>query len=249
MGKNNKYLLKFIIVGIGIIIGSYYLLWGISELFSEFSLLISLLIFSLLISLLILLLMRIKKKNYKKIVEEAEYLYGEQNYSAALRKAESIACQNADGAALCGLMYYNGHGCDVNLQKAFSFFEMSWKRNGDAEVYYALMLLKGEGIAQNIAKGRKVLLDAVSRGNEFAMLRLGELQLCGENGIEKNIEQGMKNLKNAASAGWPYAKYLLGKLYVEEQDGISENKEKGLSLMKEAADAGISDAEKYLQKL
>ena len=185
-----------------------------------------------------------------KTSQEAWQLFNQGNYTLALEKAVSVAEKNADAADLAGVLYLDGDGCDVNVDKAFKYFELGKDKNMEAKAYYALLLLKGEGCEQNIELGRKELLNAAIVGkNTLAIMRVGEFQLSGEFGFEKNVEQAMKNLRIAVDEGYPYAMYLVGSMQYFGMDGVPENKEKGLELLKMAADKGVQDAVEILEKI
>lgn len=185
-----------------------------------------------------------------KTSEEAWQLFNQGNYTLALEKAVSVAEKNADAADLAGVLYLDGDGCDVNVDKAFKYFELGKDKNMEAKAYYALLLLKGEGCEQNIELGRKELLNAAIVGkNTLAIMRVGEFQISGEFGFEKNVEQGMKSLRIAVDEEYPYAMYLVGTMQYFGMDGVPENKEKGLELLKMAADKGVQDATELLEKM
>ena len=185
-----------------------------------------------------------------KTSQEAWQLFNQGNYTLALEKAVSVADKNADAADLAGVLYLNGDGCDVNVEKAFKYFELGKNKNMEAKAYYALLLLKGDGCEQNIELGRNELLNASIIGkNTLATMWLGEFQISGEFGFVKNVEQAMKNLRIAVDEGYPYAMYLVGSMQYFGMDGVPENKEKGLELLKMAADKGVQDAVEILEKI
>ena len=191
-----------------------------------------------------------KKQYTNNTAEEAWNLFNQGNYTLALEKAEQVAEKNADAADLAGILYLNGEGCDVNLEKAFHYFELGKNKNMEAKANYALMLLNGNGCEQNIEIGKKELINAAAIGkNTLAIMRLGEFQISGEFGFEKNVEKGMKNLRIAIDEGYPYAMYLVGSMQYFGVDGVPENKEKGLELLKKAADNGVQDAIDALNNL
>lgn len=185
-----------------------------------------------------------------KTSEEAWQLFNQGNYTLALEKAEQVAEKNADAADLAGVLYLNGDGCDVNVEKAFRYFELGKDKNAEAKAYYALLLLNGDGCEQNVEAGRNELLNAAIVGkNTLALMRLGEFQISGEFGFEKNVEQGMRNLRIAADEGYPYAMYLAGYMQYFGKDGVPENKEKGLELLKGAAEKGSQYAIEILEQI
>lgn len=232
-------LFGFVIIAILIMVGANYGIKGV----------IALLVVTVVIIPVIIGVIRGNAMANKKRVEDAWELFNQRSYTQALEEAEMMADKNADAALLAGILYFNGEGCDINLEKAFFFFEKGYKKNVEAQAYYGYMLLVGAGCEQNISEGKKQLISAVQKGNTYAMLRFGECQLRGEYGIEKNIEQGMKNLRKAADDNVPYAKYLVGVMQFEGRDGVPLNKEKGLSLIKEAAENDVRDAQDYLRTL
>lgn len=189
-------------------------------------------------------------KHNKQTAEEAWQLFNQGNYTLALEKAERVAEKNADAADLAGLLYLNGDGCDINIEKAFKYFELGKDENIEAKTYHALMLLEGKGCKQNIKLGHSELIQAATVGkNTLAFMRLGEFQLMGEYGFEKNVEKGMRNLRIAVDAGYPYAMYLVGAMQYTGKDGVPENKEKGIALIKKAAELGVQDAAELLENL
>lgn len=232
-------LLGFAIIAVLIMVGVNYGIKGV----------IALLVVTIVIIPVIIGVIKGNVMANQKRVEEAWELFNQKRYTQALEKAEMMADKNADAALLAGVLYLNGDGCNADPKKAFSFFEKGYKKNVEAQAYYGFLLLVGAGCEQNIPEGKKQLISAVQKGNTYAMLRLGECQLRGENGVEKNIEQGMKNLRKAADDNVPYAKYLVGVMQFEGRDGVPLNKEKGLSLIKEAAENDVRDAQDYLSTL
>ena len=191
-----------------------------------------------------------KKEYNTNTAAEAWELFNQGSYTLALEKAEQVAEKNSDAADLAGVLYLNGEGCDVNLEKAFKYFEMGKDKNMEAKTNYALMLLNGNGCQQNIELGRKELLTAANVGkNTLAIMRVGEFQITGDFGFEKNVEKGMKNLRIAIDEGYPYAMYAVGAMQYNGIDGVPENKEKGLELLKKAAEQGVQDAVDFLNNL
>lgn len=161
-----------------------------------------------------------------------------------------MAEKNADASDLVGILYLNGEGCDINIEKASKYFELAKDKNMEAKTYYALMILEGNGCKQNIKLGHSELIHAPTIGkNTLAFMRLGEFQLMGEYGFEKKVEKGMRNLRIAVDAGYPYAMYMVGAMQYTGKDGVSENKEKGIELIKKAAELGVKDAAELLENL
>lgn len=233
-------IMGLIIIGVAIFLGMTFGLKGI-------------IIGAILVFIVIPVVIGILKGNKQYInntAEEAWNLFNQGNYTRALEKAEQVADKNSDAADLAGILYLNGEGCDVNLEKAFKYFELGKDKNMEAKANYALMLLNGNGCEQNIEIGKKELINAATIGkNTLAIMRLGEFQISGEFGFEKNVEKGMKNLRIAIDEGYPYAMYLVGSMQYFGIDGVPENKEKGLELLKKAADNGVQDAIDALNKL
>lgn len=192
-----------------------------------------------------------KRKEYTlNTAAEAWKLFNHGSYTLALEKAEQVAKKNSDAAYLAGVLYLNGEGCDVNLEKAFKYFKMGKNKNMEAKTNYALMLLNGNGCQQNIGLGRKELLTAANIGkNTIAIMRVGEFQITGDFGFKKNVEKGMKNLRIAVDEGYPLAMYLVGAMQYNGIDGVPENKEKGLELIKKASEQGIQAAVEFINNL
>lgn len=231
--------LGFIIIAAGIYIGVNFGLQGIIVA---------------IVAVIVLAIISGYKKGQRDFVnktsEEAWQLFNQGKYTLALEKAEQVAEKNADAADLAGVLYLNGDGCDVDVEKAFRYFELGKDKNMEAKAYYAVMLLRGDGCGQNIELGKKELVNAaVVGGNVLAKMFLGEYQISGEFGFEKNVDQAMKNLRIAVDEGFPEAMYILGITQYFGMDGVPENKEKGFELLKIAAEKGEQNAIEAVEKI
>lgn len=80
----------------------------------------------------------------------------------------------------------------------------------------ALSYLNGQGIEQNIEKGKDLLIKAVKEGSPHAAYNLGTFYRDGKYGFEQDKEKAVKYLKEAAAAGNGAAANALGRLYLTE---------------------------------
>lgn len=192
-------------------------------------------------------IVRAKIKYSSKIYEEAMKLFENQQYALALSKAESVAQKNHDAAALAGILYLYGYGCDIDEKKAFSYFQFAQNKNMEAKGLWGFMMIEGIGCSRDERVGRKAMSLAAIQGKDaFSIMKIGEYQIHGTHGWDKDVKNGMKNLRIAADSGLSYAKYLVGKNQVEGIEGIPVNKERGYSLIQEAAKQGCNEAAEYL---
>lgn len=238
------------ILGIAIIIGAIILVVNFGFKKTIIGAVIVLIVIPVTIRLIISYL-RSQKENARKMADEAWQLIDQGKPAEALEKAERAASYNCDAADLAGLCYKGGTGCDKDIEKAFSYFEMGMKGNMEARAQYGLMLMTGEGCEKDEQKGKKELIKALVEGhNTFAALKIGEFQLEGKYGWKKDVGEAMKNLQKASEDGWQHANFLIGKMMFEGVDGVQQDREKGLSMIQEAAESGCSGlAEEYLTAL
>lgn len=232
-------LFGLIILGAVVVAGMTYGLKGI---------VIALVISFIGIPILFAVLMSALQKN-KTIAEEAFQLFNDKQYTLALEKAERVAMKNYNAASIAGIMYLQGLGCDVDAEKAFSYFKYAQKGDIEAKGLYGYMLIEGIGCTQDLNNGKRALLNAASVGNDkFSTMKIGEYQVNGDFGWKKDVKQGMKNLRIAADAGYAYAKYLVGVIQFEGLDEVPQNRDRGYSLIQEAAELGCSDAIDFLRQ-
>lgn len=232
-------LLGFVIFGVAVLIGMNFGAGGL-----VFAAILCFVVIPL--SIYYIKSQRIKKL---KINQEVFDLYNDEKYTLALEKALSITEKSPDIAYLIGLSFFNGLGCDLDYTKAFEYFKIGSTGNINAKAMYAYMLIEGIGFEQNIDLGKSLLLEASSKNNTLATLKVGEYQLNGAFTFEKDVQSAMKMLRKAMDEGLPYAKYLVGVILLEGKEGVTQNKEQGLHLLKEAADAGINQAIDYLKNV
>jgi TPR repeat protein len=101
---------------------------------------------------------------------------------------------------------------DGDYAKAFAIFKDRAKSDVAAMRNVALMLRKGEGVAQDPAAARQWMLRAAIAGLPTAQADLGEMLLDGEGG-PPDPAAALPWLQLAATASHPIAQFQLGEIY------------------------------------
>lgn len=171
------------------------------------------------------------KGEYVQQNEEAAQEYFSQALSGFLKL-------EADGQAddnlfyKIGVMYKNGLGTEVDIDKALEYFKRSAELNNKNGLYeYGKALLFGENITQDMPKAMDCLEKAVRLSNVNAKRFLALEYISGEH-IELKIDKGIEMLTECADGGDPLSCFMLGRIYF-----------KG-----EAVNRDLSKAEDYLLK-
>jgi hypothetical protein len=149
-----------------------------------------------------------------------------------------------------GMMYKNGLGTDVDIEKAIEYFKRSAEMNNKNGLYeYGKALLLGEFIQQDTVKAVKLLENAIAFENKNAKRFFAFEYILGEH-FEQNVEKGLAMLAECADSGDKFACYKLGKIYLSgelvEQD--FDKAEKYLLLSDDNEFAHYALGKLYLQE-
>ncbi len=110
----------------------------------------------------------------------------------------------------------------------------------DALYTLGMNLLNGEGVTQDLVKGRKTLEQAAKNGHSDAMHVVGVVHQRGF-GVPKDGSKAVEWYEKAARAGHTLAMYRLGLAY-KHADGVNEDFDKALFWIEKAANNGNLDA-------
>ena len=112
-----------------------------------------------------------------------------------------------------GMMYKNGLGTGIDMDKAIDYFKRSAEMNNKNGLYeYGKALLLGEHIPQDKEKAVKLLEKAIKLENINAKRFLALEYISGEH-LEQDTEKGLAMLTECADSGDAFACYKLGKIY------------------------------------
>ena len=114
-----------------------------------------------------------------------------------------------------GMMYKNGLGADINMDKAIDNLKRSAEMNNRNGLYeYGKALLLGEHIPQDKEKAAQLLEKAIKLENINAKRFLALEYISGKH-LEQNMEKGLAMLTECADGGDTFACYKLGRIYFE----------------------------------
>lgn len=85
--------------------------------------------------------------------------------------------------------------------------------NPKAEAQLGEMLLRGDGVAKDSARGVQLLEKAARVGNSAAAFRIGMLLANGEHGVAKDPERALAYFRGAAAGGEKEAFFNIGAAY------------------------------------
>lgn len=131
-----------------------------------------------------------------------------------------------------------------NYPEAFRIFSSIDDHDLAAMRNVALMLRKGEGVAQDPRAAEEMYARAANGGLATAAADLGEMLLKGEAG-PPDARAALPWLDAAAAAGHPIAAFELGQIY-EDGKVVPKNLPRARKLYKQAAAAGMTEAAKRL---
>lgn len=186
-------------------------------------------------------------KKLKNTIFTLETEFEAGNYAFALSMAEKNAKKSDIAAAIAGICYFHGYGCDYDKEKAFKYFSMGKGSNGDAQYYYAYYILEGLVPAKSMHKAVKLLKKSAKNGNELGAFYLGLQQLTGKF-VKQDTGEAVKNIRIAAEKNVPEALYLLGTIMYNGKY-VKQNQERGIELISQAADAGVQEAIDFLNEI
>ena len=101
-----------------------------------------------------------------------------------------------------GLLYLNGNdGFEIDAETAAYWFSLAAEKGNMAAKYQlGLLYLNGEGVEEDLQKGKLLLEQAAENGNVEAQYNLAVMYLDGH-GVEQNNEYAIFWLQKAASQG------------------------------------------------
>jgi TPR repeat protein len=119
--------------------------------------------------------------------------------------------------------------------------------NPKAEVQLGEMLLRGDGIAQDEARGVELLEKAARASNSSAAFRIGMLLANGEHGVAKDQARALDYFRAAAAGGEAEAFFNIGAAYASARS-VRRNYAEALGWLIVAKKKGAqSDAETSLR--
>ena len=149
-------------------------------------------------------------------VQRAIDAYNEGDYAAAMAVWEPLANQgNRDAQFAMGVLYYEGHGVNKNLDEALAWF----RKAADSEHPTAMFNLgvaywEGRGLSQNYAQAVDWWERAAESGDVASQYNLGLAYYLGK-GAQKDLDQARNWLTQAAEKGHADAQHVLG--IIDEQ--------------------------------
>jgi uncharacterized protein YgiM (DUF1202 family) len=144
-------------------------------------------------------------------VQRAIDAYNEGDYAAAMAVWEPLANQgNRDAQFAMGVLYYEGHGVNKNLDEALAWF----RKAADSEHPTAMFNLgvaywEGRGLSQNYAQAVDWWERAAESGDVASQYNLGLAYYLGK-GAQKDLDQARNWLTQAAEKGHADAQRVLG---------------------------------------
>ena len=144
-------------------------------------------------------------------VQRAIDAYNEGDYAAAMAVWEPLANQgNRDAQFAMGVLYYEGHGVNKNLDEALAWF----RKAADSEHPTAMFNLgvaywEGRGLSQNYAQAVDWWERAAESGDVASQYNLGLAYYLGK-GAQKDLDQARNWLTQAAEKGHADAQHVLG---------------------------------------
>ncbi len=159
-------------------------------------------------------------------------------FATALAEATTEAGKNPeDGSAmaLIGEIYNQGLAVRTDPVEADRWFKLASERgNREGSFAYGLALLRGTGVAKDLAAAKPYLEKAAAQGHPGALYNLGVLAL--ETDVKTRDYGGAAALfQHAADAGDIDALYALANLY-KSGEGVSRDLAHAAELFKTAAD-------------
>lgn len=147
------------------------------------------------------------------------------------------AAENGDvgGMRNYGLALLNGYGARENKPEAYTWFEKAAPSDPVSEFWQSYMLVMGDGVPMDRAKGMTLMRDAADRGEAHALDVLGGNTEKFESDVERTAASG-----NYAPMTQFAVKLLRG------DDGFKIDQQKAFAYFKQAAEAGFTRAQCYL---
>ena len=181
-------------------------------------------------------------------VQRAIAAYNEGDYAAAMAVWEPLANQgNRDAQFAMGVLYYEGHGVNKNLDEALAWF----RKAADSEHPTAMFNLgvaywEGRGLSQSFAQAVDWWERAAESGDVASQYNLGLAYYRGK-GAQKDLDQARNWLTQAAEKGHADAQRVLG--IIDEKVAKSQtaaSSTSGASVASAANQAGSTEVESVM---
>ena len=182
-----------------------------------------------------------KAKLSKKLYDEGNAAYENENYQIALKKfKESANLGYSESFTKLGLMYYFGQGVDADISTARDWFKRGIENgDGNSYGYYASTLLyDGEPTEDDKRQAFKYMKRAteLEPNDGTWWYELGDMYHDGK-GTSKNLKNAFRCYERAANFGEVECLKKLGEMYFNGEY-VEENPVKVFDYIKKAAVAG-----------
>lgn len=157
-----------------------------------------------------------KINKYVSVYKRAIELYTEGSFKEAANFLDLVVKNdesNYNAAYYLGNLYYNGHGVNKDLKRAFDLYmKAATRRVTEAEYMVGLCYLKGEGVKQELFQAVAWFTEAAKYAHPLSQYYLGVAYMNGE-GITKDVPRAAQWLVHAANQGIVEAQRDAGKCY------------------------------------
>lgn len=179
--------------------------------------------------------------------ELAYHYFDQHDYEEALTYAEKSASQNvADAAYLLGHLYEQGKGVEVDLKKAFSWYEKAAPQNDEAKINMAIFCLHGKGTEQNYKKAFLLFDELAKKEMTDSYNFLGYMYDNGL-GTSEDEAEACHWYRKGAEADDRVAQYNLA-VALWTGKGVSQNAEEALSWFHQSASQGYNHAIEFVKQ-
>jgi uncharacterized caspase-like protein len=181
--------------------------------------------------------------------KQADSLYGNQDYAAALPLYQQLAdAGNPAAMTLVGLMYGRGFGVARDDAQAVSWFRKAADAGDpvgmkDLGFGYAV----GRGVAKDEVQAVAWYRKAADGGNAQGMTNLGWMYEKGL-GVARDDALAVSWYRKGAAAGDPAGMFDLGWMY-EKGLGVAEDLQQAMAWYRKAMAAGSAEAHQALTRL
>jgi len=148
------------------------------------------------------------------------------------------------------LSYANGDGVVAqNIEKAVSLFKLAADQgHAEAQCNLGSMLLRGEGVDQDLAEAVNLFRKAVDQGSANAQFNLSSWMLeCGA-GVDQDPVEAVNLLRKAADQGHAEAQFKLGDM-LRTGKNVDQDLSKAIDLFSRAAAEGHAKSRSYLVQM
>jgi len=162
---------------------------------------------------------------------------------------ESADAGNAEAQFRLGVIYGNGDGVPLDLDKALEFFNQSAKQGHESAVItLAWMYANGSGVDVDERKSRELYLLAADHGSSKAQYVVATMYRFAQYGVEKDAAKAVHYYTLAANQGFATAQFALGKMLVEGKM-VEKDEMTALQWLSLAHANGSKRAEEYITHL